>query len=71
MPSSVLKNMIPISIILKLTPRNPWLFGGEMVGYTKRIREDGSSGIVDIIWVEEYLMKIGGKLEGGKRIGVI
>ena len=42
-------------------------YGKRKDGYTKMILEAGFNGIVDIIWAEEYLMKICDKLKDGKR----
>jgi hypothetical protein len=42
-----------------------FLFGKRRGGYTRMIRADGSSGIVDIIWVAEYMEKMRDKSNVG------
>ena len=55
------------AIILRFKPRFPCHIGERRVGFIMMIQEAGFNGIVDILWVEEFLMKILDKLKGGKQ----
>ena len=46
---------------------NPYQFGRRKVGYTKKILVDGSSGIADIIWEDEYQKKMKDRSKDGKQ----
>jgi hypothetical protein len=43
-----------------------YLIGKRKDGYIMRIQEDGSNGIVDTTWAEEYPLKMRDKLKDGK-----
>ena len=47
--------------------RNPCQFGRKKAGFTKKTRAGGFSGIVAIIWVEEFLVKTKDKSKDGKQ----
>ena len=46
---------------------NLYQFGRRKVGYTKKILADGSSGIADIIWEDEYRKKMKDRSKDGKQ----
>jgi hypothetical protein len=59
--------MIQKSISLGLMLVNHYQFGRRKVGYTKKILEDGSNGIVDIIWAGEFPKKMQDRSRDGKQ----